>query len=731
MRSATYILACVLGGSGCVLADEVVWSTLDQSDYYTMGPSCYLPGFEDSELADDFFLEGQVTRVYWEGYAGGSPETYGAFVRFYEQTPEGEPAELLYEVFVDSDDAGFVYNPVAPGNLDITLPTPFEATGWHFVSVQVHNSFAYWQVNQANTGAALHTAVRWRKDRATDEFAPFKGEHGNQGVHNNDVTMQLWGVPAGPGKIDSLSGEALTRSGRIVVNGGGFGEDEANSQLLIDAIPAIVVSWQAAEIIGYVPEEASLGQVEVRVQTPHGDTEPVMLEVEPRMLEGNLRWRFAIESDYTLHNPGIGPNGEVYINDLQGRVYALTADGALLWIVDALQGQIGGACEGPVVVAEDGTIYVAVNPLGPTVQLVALNPDGSVKWTHTDPFAKTVAGGPAIGPEGDIYIAFENMVPTNQGMVRLTPEGQVVWMNQGQPYLYEYGGLGAEIFFGPTELNSDVIDQVLITVDHDTQRYIHAFDLESGSQRFAEPVFGLQDAGLQTQVHVGHDGKLIMPEFVAAGLGWGLQTFDPDDCSRIWRFDPGIASGMSNPKVGVDGSIYFNWDLLRTSKVSPDGQEIWRHVPNEGIHSRAVPSPNNDLLIVPGLPTYGVSGWIKALDVETGAQVFIETLEDENGGRKVPEGDAIFSHDGASAYVYVDILGDAPGAQYCYLYAVATGESGCAADVNGDGALNILDFVAFQNLFKAGDPGADCTGDGALNILDFVCYQAVFGAGCP
>jgi len=56
---------------------------------------------------------------------------------------------------------------------------------------------------------------------------------------------------------------------------------------------------------------------------------------------------------------------------------------------------------------------------------------------------------------------------------------------------------------------------------------------------------------------------------------------------------------------------------------------------------------------------------------------------------------------------------------------------GCPADVNGDGELNILDFVAFQSLFEGQDPAADCTGDGAFNILDFTCFQALFEAGCP
>jgi hypothetical protein len=57
--------------------------------------------------------------------------------------------------------------------------------------------------------------------------------------------------------------------------------------------------------------------------------------------------------------------------------------------------------------------------------------------------------------------------------------------------------------------------------------------------------------------------------------------------------------------------------------------------------------------------------------------------------------------------------------------------AGCPADYNGDGALNILDFVAFQAGWQSQDPEADCDANGAFNILDFVCFQALFQAGCP
>lgn len=61
---------------------------------------------------------------------------------------------------------------------------------------------------------------------------------------------------------------------------------------------------------------------------------------------------------------------------------------------------------------------------------------------------------------------------------------------------------------------------------------------------------------------------------------------------------------------------------------------------------------------------------------------------------------------------------------------VAWAPASCPADFNGDGNLDILDFVAFQNAFVNGDAGADCNQDGNLDILDFVCFQALFVAGC-
>jgi endonuclease/exonuclease/phosphatase family metal-dependent hydrolase len=54
----------------------------------------------------------------------------------------------------------------------------------------------------------------------------------------------------------------------------------------------------------------------------------------------------------------------------------------------------------------------------------------------------------------------------------------------------------------------------------------------------------------------------------------------------------------------------------------------------------------------------------------------------------------------------------------------------CTADLDGDGSLTVFDFLAFQNLFDAGDLVADFDGDGELTLFDFLAFQNLFDAGC-
>jgi len=64
-------------------------------------------------------------------------------------------------------------------------------------------------------------------------------------------------------------------------------------------------------------------------------------------------------------------------------------------------------------------------------------------------------------------------------------------------------------------------------------------------------------------------------------------------------------------------------------------------------------------------------------------------------------------------------------------YAGGTVDDACPADCDGNGVLNILDFVCFQTEWQNQTELGDCDDNAQFNILDFVCYQGLFQQGCP
>jgi hypothetical protein len=55
----------------------------------------------------------------------------------------------------------------------------------------------------------------------------------------------------------------------------------------------------------------------------------------------------------------------------------------------------------------------------------------------------------------------------------------------------------------------------------------------------------------------------------------------------------------------------------------------------------------------------------------------------------------------------------------------------CYPDCDGNGTLDVFDFLCFQDSFTQGDPYADCDRNATLDVFDFLCFQDAFVAGCP
>jgi outer membrane protein assembly factor BamB len=486
----------------------------------------------------------------------------------------------------------------------------------------------------------------------------------------------VYGTVTGPGTISSLSANALDRSGYLAVLGSNFG---GSGQVLIDGISAPVARWESTRIVAYVPETARLTTVPVQVVNESSQSSnTVNLTVIPRVANGRVKWRFQAASDYILQRPAVGPDGTIVVHDSSGNVYALRPDGGLKWIFTT---RIFAA--GPPSIGLDGTVYVADSST-----ITAIKPNGSLKWTFTEPpGGQGVIAGPTVGPDGNIYAVTDI---GGLGALALSPAGQLLWSNTGDPVMAEQGQLGVEMSFGPSHLGG-AVDQFYVTFDDfgsSERDHMYAFRL-TGEQVWTIPLFMTKDtSGMMQQQRpiVGTDGTVFLSASVATGGNWSLNAFDPANGTLLRNYFPSPGLGMSVPTVGPDGAVYFGQSLSYLQAVSRDFIPKWTFF-DGSILSYPVVSPANDIVFTGGAPNYGVPGFVRAFSTSSGQLLWSLDLGVENGGNQNMQSIPRFTLDGSTVYFGTVILGGT-GSPFCFLYAVDATSSG--------GGIPCEDLLSFQ-----------------------------------
>jgi putative pyrroloquinoline-quinone binding quinoprotein/IPT/TIG domain-containing protein len=457
--------------------------------------------------------------------------------------------------------------------------------------------------------------------------------------------------------ITSLSSNAVPRSGRLLVTGSGFGSSQGMSTLRIGGSPAAVTRWSDTQIVGYAPENALLGTLRVQVVVGGASSNVVPLAVMARQTSGRVRWRFQVDAQvgYLLQRPAVGPDGTVVIHDPVGHVYALTPAGGLKWIFTT-----AGGAAGPPSIGPDGTVYVAASST-----IYALTPKGSLRWTFTDPASQGVIVGPTVGPDGNVYAVTD--IP-GLGALALSPTGQLLWSNHGNPVFYEMGQIGAEMAFGS--------GRTYAGDDHGTSTggVLHALTL-GGSEVWANPAGGTDNGGMQGQRQpaIGPDGTVYLTAwqtFRDPCNGSCLYAFDPSGLVR-WTYSPWPSNGMSEPSVGADGTIYVGRSLSYLDAVRPDGTARWS-VLDGGILAHPTVDPRNTQVLGGEAPNYGEPGNVRDFSASDGHLRWQLPLPSENGGYQVLYSRPRFAADGQTAYFGTFISAPDSSDQYAYLYAVDT-----------------------------------------------------------
>ena len=367
--------------------------------------------------------------------------------------------------------------------------------------------------------------------------------------------------------------------------------------------------------------------------------------------QGVVKWRFQVSGQYVLHRPAVGADGGVVVASSAGDVYSLSAAGALRWVVPSVGGSGGPS------IGADGTVYVASMS---TVTAIAA--DGSIKWSFTEPsFGQGVIAGPTVGPDGNIYVISDF---GGLGAFALSPAGQLLWSNPGNPMFAENGQLGAEIVFGSGRLYAafDERGVALSTM----------FGLSlGGAQQWASAIGGSDDPFMQQQRQpaTGLDGSLYLTA-MGGGNGWGLNRVDPGSGNVLWNYSPFPSNGMSAPSVGPDGSVYFARSLSYLESVTPTAQSRWTFSDGSIIDHPAV-SPAGGTVVAGVRPNFGEPGSVRAWNAATGAVAWQVDLPDENGGHQILYTQPRFSADSQTAYFGTAVLGG--GDEFSFLYAVSAG----------------------------------------------------------
>ena len=271
-----------------------------------------------------------------------------------------------------------------------------------------------------------------------------------------------------------------------------------------------------------------------------------------------------------------------------------TGPDAPLWNVPNEGSYFNGPAIGP-----DGTIYIATSDVGVSgtpkaYGLYAVDRNGRTKWKYTT--GKSIKSSPVIGPDGTIYIMVGLGTETDANGLDSTlhavdPQGHLMWEC---PNLGSFG-------IGPVPDSPAIARDGTIYVSGAHE----LFALQGGctvkwSYRFPDVDSILGDgtryhlSTLRSSPSVGDDGTVYvntLEGYQTEFIPGGIYAFWPSGQLR-WHH-PG--SGCVPPAIGADGTVYAGYGSYMPSgtppelvAINPDGTTKWEFLTGHWIMAAPV-----------------------------------------------------------------------------------------------------------------------------------------------
>lgn len=243
------------------------------------------------------------------------------------------------------------------------------------------------------------------------------------------------------------------------------------------------------------------------------------------------------------------------------------ADGSQRWAFTTLSTSTAGSIVSSPAVAPDGTVYIGLEvgtstSANPSGRLMAINPNGSLKWEYTTP--EWVDSTPAIGANGMIYFG-----DWNGDLYALRPDRTLAWKVH----------LGAFIASSPA-LGSD--GTIYIGAGSD----LAAVNPADGSLQWS---FAAAD-WIDSSPAVGPDGTIYFGS-------WDdyVYAVRPDG-SLKWKY---LTAGnvVSSPAVAADGTVYVGSRDANVYALGADGTLRWKYDTRDTVETAPALAPDGTLYI--------------------------------------------------------------------------------------------------------------------------------------
>jgi len=259
---------------------------------------------------------------------------------------------------------------------------------------------------------------------------------------------------------------------------------------------------------------------------------------------GTLKWKYET-GDWITSAPALAEDGTLYIGSWDCKLYAFNSNtGKLKWKVGASGGSIGSS----PALAVDGTIYFGTMKGMNEGEIIAVNPNGTIKWKY--PTGYYITSDPAIGDDGTVYIGSGDTY-----FYAINPNGTLKWRFKTDHYIK-----------GPPSIADDGTIYIGSWDD-----YLYALHPDNGTIKWKCKV----GEGTETNPSIAEDGTI----YVGGDKLWAIYP----NGTKKWSFDLGDGRHVhkSCPAISSEGTVYVGTNIGSTSggdiiAINPNGTEKWR-----------------------------------------------------------------------------------------------------------------------------------------------------------